>query len=134
MLDQFRHDTAPGDQVDHAHVGHADHPLGHRIGDARDPVDHQEGVADQRRLYRGRAAGDDTGAGVLQNRAGIVNHPHRGPLPARLTPAPVILERGGYGQEVFVSGPSNRAVSSIGGKLACDSLVAASRQQANPEF
>ena len=71
MLDELRHNTAPGDQVDHADVGHPYHPLGYRVGDARDPVDHHEGVADDRGLNRCRAAGDHTGAGVMEGLAGV---------------------------------------------------------------
>ena len=54
-------------------MGHGDHALGDGVGEGRDAVDDDEGIADEGGFDGGGAAGDDGGAGVEEGGAGVVD-------------------------------------------------------------
>ena len=73
ILDQLGNHALAGNQVGHGHVRHLDDPLGDGVGEGRDAVDHDKGIADEGGFDGGGAAGDDGGAGVEERGAGIVD-------------------------------------------------------------
>src|ERR1700733_9554839 len=79
-LNQFGYDAFSGNQVHHSDVGHIHHPLRDSVAEGRNPVYHDEGVADQSRLYSRGPAGYYTGPGVLQDSAGILHQRDAGSL------------------------------------------------------
>ena len=70
VLDQLGDDAFAGDEVGHGDMGHGDDAFGDGVGDGRDAIDDDKGIADQGRLDGGGAAGDDGGAGVKEGTSG----------------------------------------------------------------
>jgi hypothetical protein len=65
-LDELGDDSAPGDEVGHGDMRHADKALSDRVGKGREAIDDDKRVADECGLDGGGAAGDDAGASVTR--------------------------------------------------------------------
>ncbi len=83
-LEEFGDDAFAGDEVDHGDgevavevageaevFGVVDEFAGEGEGEGGNSVDHDEGIADDRGLDGGGAAGDDGGAGVVEGFGGV---------------------------------------------------------------
>ena len=66
MLHQFGDDLFPGNQVHHGKVRNLHPRFAQHVGERRHAIDHDEGRSHQGGLDRGRAAGDDARARMME--------------------------------------------------------------------